>query len=156
MPSNVVPFTDRMLVPPADAALASASRAARRTVGRFLARVAELASMETQAAIKVSLVLAGQTEFVWATHLTAHGNWVSGLLASDVVGVGGPPPGTDVAVGADLITDWMLVEGGVVYGAYTTHALRRRLAPAERVAFDMAFAQDVGVPLGEWPRDLPR
>lgn len=125
-------FTLQSADPGMDAAVASA----RATLGTFHRYVDKDRDGTVRALIKGGFEAGENTEHMWVAAVTWDGRRFHGRLVSDPELVEGLSPGDPVELDPEQVSDWMVIADEVLLGGYTTLEIRRRLAPAERAAFD--------------------
>ena len=122
-----------------DAAMNAAVAEARATVGRFTAALADPAPGQVGFSVKLPVTEGETTEHMWLDAVRYEpdgGGRFRGVLNNEPRGLTGVSLGDELTVPADGISDWMYVEDGRLAGGYTIRALRDRLPPGERAAFE--------------------
>ncbi|MCX2453909.1 DUF2314 domain-containing protein [Pedobacter sp. PLR] len=87
--------------------------------------------------IKVMVKDQTQVEHLWLTapDFDEEGN-LYGKVCDEPILVKNLKAGQTIGVGRSLITDWMIVEDGLLLGGYTIRAVRDELSEIEKQAFD--------------------
>ena len=137
-----------------EAIMTRAIAGARGSVAGFLSQVAPPAVPYEYAAIKVRLSDEGKGEHLWARDPAAANGMITAILDNPPVYQPRRHVGDTVRVAMDSISDWMLVRGDTVFGAFTVYALRDAMPPAKRRAFEKE-QREQGMTLAAAPRVLP-
>jgi uncharacterized protein len=80
-----------------------------------------------------------QVEHMWVTEINYDGETITGVLMNSPHCLQSVREGDSVKATVDELSDWMCVLGGMVYGAYTVQATRKRMDKSERKKFDAAW-----------------
>jgi uncharacterized protein YegJ (DUF2314 family) len=120
-----------------DPAMDTAIAHARASVGHLVTRIRD--SGPVGALVKARFGTGDEVEHMWIDSLSLHGNYFTGRLANEPVSLGNLKIGDSVQVAVDEISDWMLLEDGVLIGGFTILELRRRMSETERAQFDRSL-----------------
>jgi uncharacterized protein YegJ (DUF2314 family) len=119
-----------------DPAMTLAIAKARATAGRLVAGLRDSARSPVLALVKAPFGVGDDVEHMWINDLSVQGRYVRGVVANEPVGFASPRMGDTVQVALVDISDWMLVQDGVLLGGFTLLELRRRMSDSERTQFD--------------------
>ena len=119
-----------------DPAMKAAISGARRTVSRFIDKISHPKPSYTYFAIKSAFRENRNVEHLWISFVRYDGKMFIGNIASTPHEIRSLVFGTEVHVSPDSISDWMVVDNGVLEGGYTLRLLRARMTPPERRQFD--------------------
>lgn len=136
--------SDTVMVHETDPAMNAAIEQARSSLAIFTGRLPSLRASGAFICIKLPLTEGGMTEHVWMADPAFDGGQFTGRLASEPVNLPSWSRDDRIAVSADQISDWMAIDGEVLYGGYTIHVLHDRMSPAEQR--DMAQQMGVAIP----------
>jgi uncharacterized protein YegJ (DUF2314 family) len=118
------PPPDEVLFVPADAAMMrAAEEEARKTLPHFLNILKERKSPNQRFSVKVRFEEGGLSEYMWLTDLALEGNRIHGAVANFPNRIKRPRFKQRVTITDDQITDWIIVEGGEIQGAFTAKVL---------------------------------
>lgn len=123
-----------------DPEMNAAIDSARATVGFFLERIADPPPSQTYASVKVRFGDSTLGEHIWLDSVSFDGVRLHGLLNEDAVDFPDLKRGDSVSRAPDQISDWMIVDGGVVCGGFTTRVVREHMSVAERASADSSLA----------------
>lgn len=118
-----------------DLAMDAAIARARASVDTLVNRLRN-SSQPLLAQVKAPFGSGDQIEHMWVGNLSYDSRALHGRLASDPVWNSALHRGDSVRLLPQDISDWTIVEGGVLLGGYTIHELRRRMPAGERARFD--------------------
>jgi uncharacterized protein YegJ (DUF2314 family) len=122
-----------------DAAMVLAIAQARASSGRLLAAVRDSARSPVLALVKAPFGTGDDVEHMWIDELSVRGSYIQGRVANEPLAPMSPRLGDTVQVALNDISDWMLVEEGVLIGGFTLLEVRRRMSDSERARFDATF-----------------
>ncbi|WP_316821834.1 YegJ family protein [Pedobacter gandavensis] len=134
-------------IPKEDAQMNWAMEKARLTLWYFEAQLKRPAPGQDYFSIKVMVKDQDQVEHLWLTapDFDEEGN-LYGKVGNEPVQVKSIKLGQDIGIGRALISDWMIVEQGVLLGGYTIRAIRDRLPEMEKQFFDESIG--IGIDAG--------
>jgi uncharacterized protein YegJ (DUF2314 family) len=78
----------------------------------------------------------GEHEHIWLTDVWYGGDGFRAKVGNVPQKVEDVRFGEEVTVGIEDVTDWMIVEDGVLLGGYTVRVLRSRMTDQEKDEFD--------------------
>lgn len=140
--------------PADDAPMGAATRRARATF-KYLWRELTWEYRRIVPGLEVSAVKAmfaddgappEHAEHMWLGDVDFDGDMIGATLLNAPNTVRSVREGDRVEIGLDRMEDWMYAVNGRVFGGFTVHVLRARMAPAERRAHDDAWGLDFGDP----------
>lgn len=118
--------------------MVEASERARASLDVFNHYLARAARGEVVADLRVTFTEGETREHMWVTGVTLENGRYRGSLASVPVRVRGVAAGDRVWVSPSAVTDWVVVEDGMMIGGFTVMELRRSLTPKQRQEHDRA------------------
>jgi uncharacterized protein YegJ (DUF2314 family) len=128
-----------------DPEMRAAIDSARRTVAVLMARLqAPPRASQTYLSVKVRLGTDSVGEHIWLDGVQVAGTLLRGQLNEDAVAIEGAKAGQWVTVRPDSISDWMIIDSGVLCGGYTVRVERSRLSDADRARLDFGLL-DLGL-----------
>jgi uncharacterized protein YegJ (DUF2314 family) len=133
---TVRPREDIIGVQAEDAAMNLAIERARATLPIFDRYLSRAAGGEVQAILKARFQQGDVVEHMWVSDVTFTGGVYRGSLINRPRELTNVAQGDAVDIMPRHVSDWLVVEEGVGLGNFTMLELRRRMAPAERTAFD--------------------
>lgn len=89
---------------------------------------------------------APETEHMWVQNVVFDGKIIAGQLLNKAKWVKGKRAGSPGGGPIDVMTDWMYVINGRVYGGFSIDAMRQSMDPAERAGHDAAWGLEFGEP----------
>jgi uncharacterized protein YegJ (DUF2314 family) len=108
--------------------------------------------------IKVKIIDGDKGEHIWLIdpHFDGEGN-LYGTVGNEPVDVNTVKLNQKIGIERDLISDWMIIEGGKLIGGYTIRAIREGIPANEQPAFDQSIGLyiDEGVDYFKINRDTP-
>jgi len=119
-----------------DEAMNAAIAKARETVDTFIVRLKSPQSGDTIFSVKVPIADSANTEHFWLTNVRFDGAKFNGTINNDPVKVTHVKLGQNWSVNRDEISDWMIVSNAKLIGGESIRALRSKMSPEERAAFD--------------------
>lgn len=131
---NVVRFSND------DPEMRAAIDSARATVGFFLKRFADPPPSQTYASVKLRFGDSTLGEHIWLDSVRFDGHLLHGQLNEDAVAFPDLKAGQWVSGTPDEISDWMIVDDGILCGGFTTRVVSERMSDAERAESDSALA----------------
>lgn len=123
-----------------DPEMRAAIDSARATVGFFLQRLTEPPASQTYASVKLRFGDSTLGEHIWLDSVHFDGQQLHGQLDEDAVDFPDLKAGQWVSGSPDEISDWMIVDGGIVCGGFTSRVAREHMSGAERAEMDSALA----------------
>jgi len=78
----------------------------------------------------------GDYEHIWLYDVVYTGDKFTGRIANEPLDVPDLELDQKVSVEREDVSDWMIIEDGVLVGGFTIRVLRDRLSPEEREEFD--------------------
>jgi|SRR5438876_299164 len=124
-----------------DPQMRAAIDSARATIGIFLRRIARRPpASQTYASIKLRFGDSLLGEHIWLDSVRFDGHRLHGQVNEDAVQVEGVRQGQWASTRPDQISDWMIVDRGVLCGGFTIRVERSRLSNSERAAMDSGLA----------------
>lgn len=85
-------------------------------------------------------------EHMWLGEIAFDGDHITATLLNDPNDLKSVSAGDRITLAPEELEDWMYVSGGHVYGAFTVHAMRAKMSPAERRGHDEAWGFEFGDP----------
>ena len=121
-----------------DEVMNAAIATAQETLPVFIDAMQTSTDAEAHFAIKVKYPygIADEAEHIWVSELSYDGSRFEGTIGNDPVYVSGLAYGDRVVVELEEISDWMIIQGGRLYGGYTIHVIRKTMSDREREEFD--------------------
>jgi uncharacterized protein YegJ (DUF2314 family) len=131
-----------------DPRMVAASRAARETFPQFWREIAydfnRIVPAISLGAVKVvfhedDADPTSAVEVMWCDDVAYDGETLAATLINQPRHLTSVREGDRIAVPLDRLSDWIVVLGEAVHGAYTVHVIRQGLPPEERAAHDAAW-----------------
>ena len=129
---NVVAFEK------SDPAMNAAKQKARSTLARFRELYARRTAGGTYT-VKFPLTQNGATEHIWLQLTSMRDTEFVGLLANDPVNGASYRKGQAMTVPASLVEDWMVNNGGTIYGGYTARVALAQLPKDQQAKYAGVF-----------------
>jgi uncharacterized protein YegJ (DUF2314 family) len=136
-------------MPEDDPGLNAAKAEAVATVPEFLRRLAAPGVDMSSAAVKAVLPVPGGTEHVWLTGIRYESGHFVGTVDNEPSAESGVRPGQEIRVGESEISDWKLVEKGLLVGGFTIRYFLSLMPARQRAALD------AGLPFTIGPQAIP-
>ncbi len=109
---------------------------ARSTVNEYIDRLTKPKASYSYFAIKARFEENKNVEHLWLNFVTYNGKEFSGSVANTPREIKSVTFGKEVHVKPDSISDWMVIDNGVLVGGYTLRVLRKRMSEIEKKQFD--------------------
>jgi len=122
-----------------DAEMNAAIDSARATVPILLRRLSHPPASQSYLSVKIPIKEAGTTEHIWLDSIQVDGDYIRGQLNDSGVEVAARL-GQWVSIRTDQISDWIVIDNGLLCGGYTIRVERAREQRADRPAFDRGLA----------------
>ena len=122
----------------ADDEMEQAMDRARASVDEFLV-VLKQEPPGVYTAVKVAVSEESETEHLWLVDPRYEAGMIHGSLGNRPVGLTSWQVGDPAIVAPNEISDWMIIEDGVLRGGFTLRVARARMSPEEREAFDLSL-----------------
>ncbi len=123
-----------------DPEMRAAIDSARATVRFFLQRLADPPPSQTYASVKLRFGDSTLGEHIWLDSVRFDGRRLHGRLNEDAVEFPELKAGQWVSGAPDEISDWMIVDGGILCGGFTSRVAREHMSDAERAEADSDLA----------------
>ena len=133
-----------------DPGLAAAKAEAVATLPEFLKRLAAPGADLSTAAVKAPLTVPGGTEHVWLTDIRHENGEFVGTVDNQPTEATGVQSGARIRVRESEISDWKIVERGLLIGGFTIRFFMSRMPARQRAALDK------GLPFKIGPEAIPR
>lgn len=117
-------------------AMRAATEKARESINEFIAQLRNPRPTISYFAVKARFEDNGTIEHLWLNFVSFDGKEFEGNVANDPVTLRTISFGKTVRVPPERISDWMIIDGGILVGGYTLRVLRERLSEPEKRAFD--------------------
>lgn len=75
-------------------------------------------------------------EHIWLDQVSWDGEFFHGNIANEPLNTKEVSLGQKIKIKKDDISDWMIIDGGILKGGYTIRALRSRMSDKEKKDFD--------------------
>jgi uncharacterized protein YegJ (DUF2314 family) len=125
-------------IPRGHARLSEAGERARATLDVFNRYLPRAARGEVVADLRVTFEEGDIREHMWVTRVTLEKGRYRGTLNSVPSRLRGLAAGDQVWVSPAHVTDWVVVEDGMMVGGFTIMEIRRMLSPKQRQEHDRA------------------
>lgn len=112
---------------------------AQATLQTFVEKTSPASPNVTNATIKVKFPYDGGDEHIWVNDVVHESGTFTGTVDEDAIYAPGVRAGQRITVTADRISDWLVVEDGVLHGGYTIKVLIRSLPPDQQNAIMAAY-----------------
>ena len=126
------PEPEVMAIEESDPEMNAAINEARKTNGVFIEALSNPTPSRSHLSVKVAIQDAKGTEHFWLDNVSFRDQAFHGSIANTPGTVKSVRFGQRVKVNKNEISDWMLIEDGLLVGGYTTRVMRSRLSPEER------------------------
>lgn len=123
-----------------DPEMHAAIDSARATVGFFLERIADPPPSQTHASIKVRFGNDIRGEHIWLHSVRFDGRRLHGIVDEDAVDFPDVKRGDTVSRSPDEISDWMIVDNGMVCGGFTSRVAMSHMSDEIRAETDSELA----------------
>lgn len=118
-----------------DEEMARAVEQARDTVEKFIEELPELRERGDYFSVKVPIQAGSGTEHIWLDAPTFENGSFHGKIGNEPL-EGPLKLGDRVITPLAVISDWMAVRDGELYGGFTVLVVRARMSPEQQSAFD--------------------
>ncbi|HEX6642177.1 MAG TPA: DUF2314 domain-containing protein [Thermoanaerobaculia bacterium] len=132
-----------------DPGLNAAKAEALATLPEFLKRLSAPGADLASAAVKAPLAVPQGTEHVWLTDISYESGEFIGKVDNDASPESGVKAGQVIRVAASSISDWKIVERGMLVGGFTIRYFVERMPARQRRALD------AGLPFRIGPEAIP-
>ena len=122
-----------------DAEMNAAIAEAQATLRTFIEMTTAPSPNVTNATIKVKFPYDGGDEHIWVNDVVHENGTFTGTVDEDPLYAPGVRAGQRVSVTADRISDWLVVEDGVLHGGYTIKVLIKSLPADQQKAIMAAY-----------------
>ncbi len=109
---------------------------ARGSIDEFIAMLQNPKPTISYFALKAKFEENGTIEHVWLNFITCDGKEFEGNVANDPFALKTISFGKTVRVPLERVSDWMIIDNGVLVGGYTLRVLRDRMSEPDKRAFD--------------------
>ncbi len=120
----------------ADPKMREAVLKARGSIHEFIAMVQNPKPTISYFALKARFEENEMAEHIWLNFITYDGKEFEGNVANDPFALRTISFGKTVRVPAERVSDWMIIDNGVLVGGYTLRVLRDRMSEPDKRAFD--------------------
>lgn len=108
---------------------------ARKSIDDFISRLNSYAGGGENFELKARFEENGENEHLWLKNLSYENGFFKGVIANNPVILREYTYGQDVFVPLKDVTDWMIIDNGVMKGGYTIKVLLNNMSEEERKAF---------------------
>ena len=135
-----------------DKTMNAAIQEARDTLPLFIAALQSPSPGQTGFSIKAKFPYGNDdsAEHMWLSGLSYNGSVFEGKLDNEPIYIDGLHQGEVVSVSEANVTDWIIIDDGILLGGFTIHVIRDGMTEKDRQQFD----QDMGIMIGDAP-ELP-
>jgi uncharacterized protein YegJ (DUF2314 family) len=122
-----------------DEGLAAAKSQAVSTLPEFLRRLSSPGIERSTIAVKAPIAVDGGSEHVWLSNIRVEGDAFVGTIDNNPHPRTGKRAGDTLRVARSEISDWRLVENGVLVGGYTIRYFMSRMPAKQRAVMLASF-----------------
>ncbi len=109
---------------------------AQKTIEEFISDLGKKEGAGVKRSLKVRFDTGKEPEHIWVGDVKVTGQGFEGVLENEPVDIKGLKAGDKVTFSKNQISDWLVISEGKVKGGFTIKAIRKRMSPSERRAFD--------------------
>ncbi len=124
-----------------DADMNAAMQQAQKSLPSFIKALQAPSATQSEFALKARFPYGGgkDAEYMWVNGLTYANGKFQGVLDSTPQHATNYHAGQPVTVETPDVADWVIIDAGKLLGGYTIIALRNRMTPGDKLAFDSQF-----------------
>lgn len=118
-----------------DVEMNEAIRQAKESIELFIVELKAARGPADKFELKVKFEEEGQNEHLWLKGLSYDNGFFRGVIANEPVVLKEYSYGQEVMVSYENVTDWMIIDNGLMRGGFTIKALLKKMTEEERKSF---------------------